>query len=224
MPRLGISPVSFLPHVVISNSHYLSASLILRIPEYIHHPREDVPFQPANVSWEIVEPEAHLRFRWDEHELFKKDCCTDFTGEIRAHGDKVTFEVTMHNVGDRPHNRGVSEFCLQTGAFFGFRDTQGQMTFIRTSDAWARVNEGQRAVHNLIAKVNDVEEWVLAMALDQPNNPGGNRLIWPSCLHTNPRWRQLAPGESETAHGKIYFFRGTLDDVYERYKGDFAGQ
>jgi len=224
MPLLGISPVPFQPHVVIANSHYLSASLILRIPEYIHHPTEQVSFHPRNVSWEIVNPQTHLRFRWDEHEAFKKECATDFNGEIRAHGDEVTFEVTMRNVGDQPHNRGVSEFCLQTGAFFGFRDPEGEMTFIRTSDRWVKVSQREPAVHNLIAKVNDVEEWVLAMALDQRNNPKGNRLIWPSCLHTNPRWRQLVPGESQTAHGKIYFFRGTLDDVYERYRADFSGQ
>ncbi len=224
MPLLGISPVPFQPHVVIANSHYLSASLILRIPEYIHHPTEQVSFHPRNVSWEIVKPQTHLRFRWDEHEAFKKECATDFNGEIQAHGDEVTFEVTMRNVGDQPHNWGVSEFCLQTGAFFGFRDPEGEMTFIRTSDRWVKVSQREPAVHNLIAKVNDVEEWVLAMALDQRNNPKGNRLIWPSCLHTNPRWRQLVPGESQTAHGKIYFFRGTLDDVYERYRVDFPGQ
>ena len=222
MPCLGISPVPFQPHIVIANSHYLSASLILRIPEYIHHPTEHVPFHPRNVSWEVIEPQTYLRFRWDEHEAFKKDCSTDFSGEVRAHGDEVTFEVTMRNVGDQPHNRGVSEFCLQTGAFFGFRDPEGQMTFIRTSGCWVKVSQGEPAVHNLIAKVNDVEEWVLAMALDQGANPKGNRLVWPSCLHTNPRWRQLAPGESETAHGKVYFFRGDLDDVYKRYRADFA--
>ena len=140
MPRLGISPVSFQPHVVIANPQYLNASLILRIPEYIHHPIEDVSFHPANVAWDIVEPDRHLRFRWDEHELFKKECCTDFNGEVRTRGDEVTFEVTMRNFGDRPHNRGVSAFCLQAGGFHGFRDTQGQMTYIRTSDAWARVS------------------------------------------------------------------------------------
>ena len=224
MFRLGISYVPFQPHVVISNFNYLSSSLILRIPEYIHHPVENVHFHPTNVSWEIVEPETHLRFRWDENEQFKKDCATDFSGEVWADRDEVTFQVTMQNVGDQPHNEGVAAFCLQAGAFVGYHDPQGQMTFIRTSDRWVRVSEGGHTEHNLIAKVNDVEEWVLAIALDQGQNPGGNAGIWPSCLHANPVWRQLAPGESETAHGKIYFFRGDLDEAYERFKVDFTNR
>lgn len=221
MARLGVTPVSFQPHVVISNPEYLSSSLVLRIPEYINPPGTRDHLHPHSVKWQVIEQDVHIKYHCEADEQTKQAWGVDFWGEARGGEGEVSFEVTEKNVSDKPHSLGVSLFCMQAGQFVGFHDPNQIRTFVRTADRWARVNERLPTEHNLIAKVNDIGEWVLATALDQPNGPGGNPDIWPSCLHTNPSWKKLEPGQTQTAHGKLYFFRGDLDDVYERYKADF---
>ena len=67
--------------------------------------------------------------------------------------------------------------------------------------------------------------FMLAIALDRCSSVTGNFNTWPSCIHANPAWGTLEPGEEAMVRGKIYFFAGTLEDVSERYVRDFeAGQ
>ncbi len=63
--------------------------------------------------------------------------------------------------------------------------------------------------------------FILAMALDRCAGVSGNFNPWPSCLHANPDWGIIQPGEEATVRGKVYFFRGTLEDVLDRYVRDF---
>ena len=63
--------------------------------------------------------------------------------------------------------------------------------------------------------------FMLAIALDRCDSVTGNFNTWPSCIHANPAWDKLEPGEEATVRGKIYFFPGTLEDVTERYVRDF---
>ena len=41
-----------------------------------------------------------------------------------------------------------------------------------------------------------------------------------NCIHSNPRFGALEPGEFVTVHGRIYFFSGTIDELYERFERD----
>ena len=34
----------------------------------------------------------------------------------------------------------------------------------------------------------------------------------------------VAPGETATAHGKVYFFRGEIEELYDRYRKDVCKQ
>ena len=46
--------------------------------------------------------------------------------------------------------------------------------------------------------------------------------IWPSCIHANPEWGDLNPGEERRACGKVYYFEGTKDELFSRYQSDFC--
>lgn len=242
MAVLRVSHVPHQSHVVITHPEVLGSSLVLRIPESVKSPDEADVRCPGNVVWEEVSRETHLRYHWDEDEAVKAAMATDFSGEVRSGDDEITFDVTMRNAGDRAQGFGVFLFCLQAGANHRFHDHDGVRTFVRLADRWVTVNEMQGGVfedhrmcgyatgggegevaHNLMAKTGDGSDWVLGMALDQPGHVSCNHQMWPSCIHANPKWRELAPGESETAHGKVYYFRGDLDMLYERYRRDFDG-
>ncbi len=34
----------------------------------------------------------------------------------------------------------------------------------------------------------------------------------------------VAPGETVTAHGKVHFLRGEIEELYDRYRKDFCKQ
>ncbi len=238
MALLRISNVSYQPHVVITHPDLLGSSLVLRIPESVRSPDGSTYQCPGKVLWEEVSQETHLRYRWHEDETIKAALGTDISGEVRAGEDEITFEVTMRNAGTQPHNNGACHFCLQAGANHRFQDREGIRTFVRLADRWVSIHEmeggkfedhrmcgyptGKGGVdHSLMAKVGCHDQWVLGIALSQPGGVSCNLQQWPSCIHANPVWRMLEPGEKEVALGKVYLFRGTLDSLFERYENDW---
>ena len=74
-----------------------------------------------------------------------------------------------------------------------------------------------QVTRGLIAKQSRETGFVLAAAVNPCGSVGGNFQIWPSCIHSNPEWGMLQPGEQATVNGKVYFFRGTLEQVLERH-------
>lgn len=44
-----------------------------------------------------------------------------------------------------------------------------------------------------------------------------------NCTHSNPRFGVVVPGETSTLHGRIYFFKGDREQLYEMVKRDFPG-
>lgn len=236
---LNISYVAYQPHLVITNTEILGSSLVLRMPEFVKSADGSKRPSPGNVMWQDLERERHLKYTWAEDEAVKRELSTDISGEAWAGEDAVEFTVTNTNLGDRPHSNGAYLFCLQAGEFWShFHDYHGRRTFVRLGDEWVSVHEMQHGLfedhrmcgyqvepngvsHNLMAKVSEDGEWALAMALDKPGTVSSNHQLWPSCIHTNPAWSTLAPGESETARGRVWFFIGGLDDVYYRFRRDF---
>ncbi len=237
---LRISYVACQPHLVITNTEILGSSLVLRMPEFVKRSADSRPHSPGNIVWLEQAHETHLTYTWAEDESAKRELATDISGEAQVLGDEVEFSVTNRNLGSEPHNNGAYLFCLQAGEFWShFHDCDGLRTFVRLQDRWASVNEMQNGIfkdhrmcsypvgedgvaHNLMAKVSGDGEWVLGMALDKPGSVSSNHQLWPSCIHTNPTWNKLAPGEQQTARGKVYFFQGSIDDLYQRFSRDFG--
>ena len=243
-PDLRISYVAYQPHVVITNTQVLGQCLILRIPEYVRDPASGKGTCPGGVVWTEVERETRLRYRWGAPDETKAAFETDFWGEVEAVGDGVKFAVTMKRLGQNTHDAGVSLFCLQAGGAGQFHDYDGTRTFVRQGEAWRSVNDmidGQFLPHRmcgfkctattpaadevtarLMVKVSADQGWVLGIILDACRNVSCNHQLWPSCIHANPAWDDLAPGEEQTVHGKLYYLRGSLDELLAAYRRDFG--
>ena len=43
-----------------------------------------------------------------------------------------------------------------------------------------------------------------------------------NCNHSQPRFGSLEPGQSAVVRGRVYFFEGTREDLFEIFKRDFA--
>ena len=138
---LGISSVPLQPHLVITHPSYLGSSLILRIPEYLKRKEDGKAHQPGAVSWETVEPDRHLRYRWGASAGEKAEAGIDFGAEAWSSEGEVRFEVTMHNTGRRTNTYELGLFCLQAGAYGQFHDHDGERTFLRCGTRWRTVND-----------------------------------------------------------------------------------
>jgi hypothetical protein len=239
MAQLYVSPVAYQSHMVIVHPDKLGQSLILRMPEFITTADGSRRGHPANIVWDEVQTRSELQYRWDEPDHVKRQWSLDLSGQAEAGDDELSFQVTMHNIGDQPLDRGAHLFCLQAGAHQDFQDYDGERTFVRLADRWASVNEmvggvfeehrmtgfqSQRdgVIGNIMAKVSSGSEWVLGIAINQDGGVSSNHQIWPSCIHANPKWPLLSPDEQEVVRGKVYFFQGGLDELYDRYRRDFA--
>ena len=127
-----------------------------------------------------------------------------------------------------------------------FHDFEGHRTFVWVVDRWVSIYDmvhGQfqpRRMCSFIVRSNkssqgDVTrklmvknskdgEWVLGIALDIGFGLSCNHQIWPSCIHSNPAWDKLTPGKQQTAHGKVYYFKGSREELLNRYISDFKAE
>ncbi|MHC4401018.1 MAG: hypothetical protein ACYTG0_15185, partial [Planctomycetota bacterium] len=134
----------------------------------------------------------------------------------------------------------LSLFCFGAGANEGFHDYEATRTFVRKEGRWTTVHEivgGEFAPHRmtgvgvrrgdepgvdrLAAKVSADGRWVTGIATDVAESLSFNFQLHASCMHSNPEWPPLEPGEEATARGKIYLIEGDLDALWERYRADF---
>jgi hypothetical protein len=45
-----------------------------------------------------------------------------------------------------------------------------------------------------------------------------------NCTHANPRFGAVGPGRKRTLHGRVYFFSGSIEELYEVIARDFPGR
>jgi hypothetical protein len=45
-----------------------------------------------------------------------------------------------------------------------------------------------------------------------------------NCIHSNPRFGAVEPGQSRTVHGRVYFVAGTIEALFERFLEDFSNR
>jgi hypothetical protein len=245
--ELHIAPVTFRSQVCITNPDVIQepdiamGSPILRMPEFVRNGKKRRP--PGYTEWEILRPERELRYRWAAPDTLKQEYATDFWGHLVVDADELRFDVTYRNIGDVPASDGVSLFCLQGGTSREFHDVEGRHTYVWSQDRFMTINElidgnfpehrmtggvydptGEKpasVARKLMAKRCPQTGFILAIALDKCSGVSGNFNVWPSCIHVNPNWGLVQPGQEVTARGTVYFFAGELDDLAERYIRDY---
>jgi len=216
---------------------------MFRMPEHMYYDekakRSHIPY---GVRWEVQPDRTRLRFWCGLSEEKKRELCLDFWGQVVAHKDTIDYELRVKNVGDAKWRRmHMGLFCLQSGRAAGFLDYEAKRTFVRKDGRWITMNEvvkgefkshrmcgigvrhkGKPGSERLAARVSEDGKFVLGIATDIATSLSFNFQNRIACLHSNPSWGLLKPGEATTAKGKIYLFQGTLDDLWELYCADFA--
>ena len=247
--RLHVSGLAFRSQIAITHPGMIQSpdigmgSPIFRIPEFVQVGGKRRP--PGYVEWEMVTWGTEMRYRWAAPPELKRAYGTDFWGHVKVEGEAVHIEVTDKNIGEETAPGAVKLFCLQAGTMREFQDPQGVNTFVWVKDRFVSFKEmtgGRFPEHRMVGfRVADGEAgegevtrklavkrsaetgFVLGVATDTCSSVGGNFQVWPSCIHANPDWGELEPGEEMLARTTVYFLRGTLEDVLARYVRDFEG-
>jgi hypothetical protein len=195
------------------------------------------------VVWEAEPAGKGLTYHWGVSEERKRQIGLDFDGELQAREDCVEFRITARNPGEQPWEREhLSLVCCRSGSSPAFEDYNAERTFVCRGGEFipvARlldgrfadhrmcgfpVGEGDEGYERLSAKISRDGQWVLGVAVDRAGSLSFNFQRRVSCIHSNPRWGKLAPGQEVTIRGRVYLMRGTLADLYQRYCADFEVQ
>ncbi len=161
--------------------------------------------------------------------------------------DHVDFTIALRNLSGEPFTGVFSNTCFNPHASPYFEDPERVRTFVWTDGGPTGLLElpiAPRSGEPLHGG------WGVAAA-DQPAPRGGHLVRWPliglrsrdgqyviaqayaegttvannahySCLHSRPRWPDIAPGEECAVTGKVYFLRGGPDELLARWKADFG--
>lgn len=210
--------------------------LLLRLPEYT----TSLPGQGVrtgrNVRW--VWENGGWTYTWSASEAEKKKSLLDFTGRIIPGKDRVLYQLTSSNPGAgrwlKPQMRYA---CMKCTGAPQFQDFEATRTFVRQGDRFITVLEaagGELHVDKtgfsrtgggagrLFAKQSADGKWVLGIITDNARGTIGNFGRHTFCMHSNPVWGLLEPGESKTIHGCVYLLRGGLDDLWDRCEKGFS--
>lgn len=235
-----LRPVTGMHWVVVAHSALPRTRWMLRIPEHTYA-IGDLRAITTDVRWERGDQPQSWRFTWTADEEEKRAAGLDFEGSVVARGDVIEYSLTARNVGDTPWRGGrLALICFKAPESPDFVDVEAERTWVRRDGRWVTMGEvvgHQFAEHRMCgigvgdapdlaepiaAKVSRDGRYVVAIATQPARSLSFNFTPTTNCLHSNPAWRPLQPGEEQTVTGRIYLMAGTLDDVYARYLRDFG--
>lgn len=93
-------------------------------------------------------------------------------------------------------------------------------------DRWLRMQYywySEAVSSSLIVRTSRDDRRHIAVAWEDASNVAYNLNENLNCIHSEPRFGALKPGETRTIRGKIYFFEGTRDELYQQFESDFPG-
>jgi hypothetical protein len=161
--------------------------------------------------------------------------------------DVIDFDMTVTNTGPLPWKTSAyCVLCLRFNASPTFYDAHMDRTFIRMGERFVAIADTKAherhfahllrpddpeipsnhttedpATCSLIIRSSADGRHHVGLAWDDAVSVSHNLNEEFNCIHSNPRFGALQPGESRTLHGKLYFADGSREMLFERYKKNF---
>jgi len=243
-PSITMQPLKDTSWYTFKHPLFPGAQWTFRVPEHMSYDKKTKTVDlPTTVVWETAPDGRKLSYRCGLPEERKKELGLDFWGSATAGSDTIDFELKVKNVGaEKWEKMQMTLFCLQSKDAPIFRDYDAVRTYIHRDGKWVTINEvesGKFAPHRMVivsvrnpkssggverlaAKVSEDGQYVLGLATDIAETLSFNFQNDVACIHSNPDWGLMDPGQEVTAKGKVYLFKGTLEDLWQRYCKDFG--
>jgi len=143
--------------------------------------------------------------------------------------DGVELTLSVSNLGEVTWRDTVACACTQLVAAPDFVDFARERTFYWRGGEKVLPGKGHfsKAVGpddadpGFIATVSCSGRHVVGTGWETVHSLGGNDSRMISCIHSNPAFGDVAPGERVTRRGRIYLMCGTAEDALARYRHDF---
>ena len=242
-PEKVLDSVKGTSFVLMRHSDLQDEVFKIRLPEYVNTQTAVVA---EDVSW-IRQSDTTWMYRWDAPEHIKRPHLRHFWGWLSNGKDTVDIKAHIMNTFDKPWPRvDYWMFDVTCGAAEKFHDPNGQRTFIHRDGKFVTLNQiegdafeprqtgsfminppedhqhyNRRADAKLMAKVSKDGKWILGIASNRANGMSYNLHEPTSCIHQNITWGKLKVREEQKFKCRIYLFKGTLDELYDRYMKDF---
>lgn len=209
---------------------------LFRLPEYAYeNPRGRVR-EARRVRW--LWEDGGWTYTWLVPDDFKKKVLLDFRGRIIPSTHRVFYQMTAANRGtERWPSSLVRYQCMRCADTPAFHDEEGERTFIRQSGTfvnmieamggkkkarWTKTSRYGGSRTRLLARQSKDGKRIVAVSTDNASATGGNFAPAAYCMHSNPKWGRLDPGETKTIHGCVYLLPGGFDELYKEYVKDFG--
>jgi len=228
--------------ILIEHSDWSGMSWRLMIPEYGWVSKAE---RSRKVEWP-QRTGRRVSWRWADEEA-KREAGNELWGNAAVLGPgEIEYSLTFRNIGASKWGAGQSSLiCLISGEVPLFHDCEGQRTFVwRCGEGFVDIDTVQGGVwaphrmwggrvpafaspqgpafERLMVKESTDGYHALGIATEPAIGVSCNHQPRMSCIHSNPLWGSLAPGEEGTVRGKIYLLRGRAEDVFARYRRDFG--
>ncbi len=150
------------------------------------------------------------------------------TGTLLGRPDGLDATLAVTNVGAETLPGVEALICLETDPARPFPESGHARTFVARGDGMVPLREPvdsgdplyvetDRVTHPLTVLTSADERWVLANAFAGSTGSGGNALGPGVCVHSRPRFGDVAPGATVERRGRLWIGRGTADEVLADY-------
>lgn len=153
------------------------------------------------------------------------------SGALLSEADGLRTSMTITNSGTAPLERVEALICLDVEPPLPFPSSGHGRTFVPVGEELVRLDttivdsgdplyiERDLFSHPLTVLESVDRRWVLGNAFEGSEVVGGNAATG-VCVHSRPRFGDLAPGDSVERKGRLWVGRGTADDVLASYLAD----
>lgn len=164
-------------------------------------------------------------------QTFEKPGTLFLQGRCRAIPEGVDLSLGLTNLSSQVWENVIADVCVQLVAAPDFVDFDVKRTFSISNGRLvpaAQPVSGQNLTHeykmskpateNFIAVASRTEGYVVAQWWEGMPHVCGNCHPSIACIHADPSYGRIEPGQTVLRSGRLYLMHGTVDDARARYQ------
>jgi len=152
--------------------------------------------------------------------------------EVEVVGDVIDVSTRIQNLGAKPLQRVEAMYCLDPGDLHLFPDSGLDRNYLvrdgvatslgseRHGSGTPNFSEGTAFDLPMTVLESVDDRWSLGHAFEQTEILGANGSGGGVCIHTRPRFGDLAVGGGATRRGRIYLARGRAEQIFARLRSE----
>lgn len=192
---------------------------------------------PHRLTWRTLDGENRLKFR---DTAGSESTGIEFKGSLSVDGHDIRVKALLRNVSGSAILGAHHSLVLNLANNPTWHDPTGERTYFYAETGWATqaqlldpLHTGKHSIRmgasynaitvmwKMIVRADPDKKVLLALALDKGYAFAGDHPQWPKGLLGGYRWGGIGAGETKELRGKIFLFKGTLNELRMKYINEF---